>query len=802
MELTGVLQTAKNTSPGKDLITYEMLRHLHTTAKIFLLTIYNKIYSSGQYPDKWRTAIVLSFPKPGKPPDDMSSYRPIALTSCVGKTLEKIISARIMRHLEARSLLSPLQYGYRKMLSTQDALIRVQRDLQEALTRREHSVCVFFDLKKAYDTTWRFGILKEMHRMGFRGHLAHFVRNFLADRKFYTRIGNKLSTQHTQEEGVPQGSVLSCILFAIAINGITSVVPPNIKSSLYVDDYTIYCSSNNIMHLQRQLQSAINQVTAWANARGYSISTEKTVALHVHRTRSNAEPDLRLYGNMIPFNDNVRFLGMYFDEKLKWDVHIKQLKTKCTEKLSILRVLSHLSWGADRTSLLRLYRALIRSKLEYGAIIYGCASDKVLESLEPVHNAALRICTGAFRSSPIASLLSECGEPSLRQRRQQLTLQYYGHILSRPTSPTCQTMLRIPTGRAPPCTYAYQVNSLLNSLPMPCFRIKPNPRQEIPVWRFPVTLVCDKFTDMKKANTASNVMRALHCAHVAQYHEGDLSVYTDGSKDNANVGCAAVFPDITVSRKLLPETSIYTAELTAIYDALNRINLLQHSNITIFSDSYSALQSLKKYNTSHPLILEIQLWLTRLFSRHKNIRFCWLPGHMDIPGNCKADTEARAIGRAMGVVAAYALPHHDYYPIIRQQLHTRWEQEWRNIRLTNKLRAINDSFKAWHSSVQINRRTEVILCRLRIGHCLLTHQYLMETRHPPYCPDCVVPLTVRHILAECPTSQNERYRQFPQVRNMNVDETMKAILSETMQINYNVAPLVNYLSNLQILAKI
>ena len=170
----------------------------------------------------------------------------------------------------------------------------------------------------------------------------------------------------------------------------------------------------------------------------------------------------------------------------------------------------------------------------------------------------------AFRSSLIVSLLSEWGEPNLRQQCQQLTLQYYGHILSRPTSPTCQTVLRVPIGRVPPCTYAYQVHSLLNSLSMPCFKIKPNPRQEIAVWRFPVSLVCDKFTDMKKANTASTVMRALYCAHVAQNHEGDLSVYTDGSTDNANVGCPAVFPDITVSRKLPPETSIYTAELTAI----------------------------------------------------------------------------------------------------------------------------------------------------------------------------------------------------------------------------------------------
>ena len=130
-------------------------------------------------------------------------------------------------------------------------------------------------------------------------------------------------------------------------------------------------------------------------------------------------------------------------------------------------------------------------------------------------------------------------------------------------------MLKGSLRRAPPCTYAHQVNSLLNSLPIPHYRINPNSLQEIPVWRFPVTLVCDKFAVMKKANTAYNVVRALHCAPVAQYREGNLFDYTYRPKDNANVGCATVLPVITISRKLPTETLVYDAELTSIYDDLS-----------------------------------------------------------------------------------------------------------------------------------------------------------------------------------------------------------------------------------------
>ena len=84
---------------------------------------------------------------------------------------------------------------------------------------------MFFDLEKAYDTAWRFGILRTIHESGLRGELPKFIRAFVANRKFKVKVGNTFSTLHNQEEGVPQGSVLSVTLFALAINGIASVIP-------------------------------------------------------------------------------------------------------------------------------------------------------------------------------------------------------------------------------------------------------------------------------------------------------------------------------------------------------------------------------------------------------------------------------------------------------------------------------------------------------------------------------------------------------------------------------------------------
>ena len=98
-------------------------------------------------------------------------------------------------------------------------------------------------------------------------------------------------------------------------------------------------------------------------------------------------------------------------------------------------MLSHTSWGADRTTLLKLYRSLVRSKLDYGCIIYGSARKSYLQMLDPIHNQGLRLALGAFRTSPVASLYVEADEPSLYSRREKLSLQYAIRLAANPSNP-------------------------------------------------------------------------------------------------------------------------------------------------------------------------------------------------------------------------------------------------------------------------------------------------------------------------------------------------------------------------------
>ena len=230
-----------------------MLKHLPDTSLETLLNIFNYIWTTGKFPDGWQYATIISIPKPGKDPAEPNNYRPIALTSCLCKTLERTINKRLTWFLESNNHISWFQSGFRSDRSTTYNLVRLETFIRDAFIKKEHVVAVYFDLEKAYDTTWRYGILKDIHKLGLRGRLPTFIENFLADRAMQVRVGSSLSDYYDQEQGVPQGGVLSTTLFSIKINDIVKCLGNLTDCSLYVDDFCICYRSKSMATIERQL---------------------------------------------------------------------------------------------------------------------------------------------------------------------------------------------------------------------------------------------------------------------------------------------------------------------------------------------------------------------------------------------------------------------------------------------------------------------------------------------------------------------------------------------------------------------
>ena len=783
-ELRMALSQCHDSSPGPDDIPYAFLRHLSDGAFTFLLELYNFIWSTGDFPSSWSVAVTLPIPKPGKDHLLVTNYRPISLTSCICKVMEKMVNGRLMWYLEKGNYLSSVQYGFRKLRSTTDALLSLESSICNAFAASKHHVTVFFDIEKAYDTAWRHGILTSLFDFGLRGHLPIFIQRFLSHRLLRVRVGSVLSDSRPLEDGVPQGSILSVTLFAVAINGVIRELPDGVRGSLYVDDLSISFSAARMPLIERKLQLAINNVLQWAETRGFRFSAQKTVAVHFCRLRGiHPDPDLFLHNRRISCVENARFLGLIFDCRLTWVPHLRYLKTTCLKALSLLRVLAHTSWGADRQTLLLLYKSLILSKLNYGCEIYSSATEARLRILDSVHHAGVRLATGAFRSSPIPSLLVDAGVLPLDIHRQSLLLRCWYRLRRLPASPSCVAVVRDSGSHlflsrpSFPKPFGFRVMSSLESLSVPSLPVCPVRFPRVGYWQLPCVSVCAPVIANKYALPPSRSL-ALFLEHL-DTHSGSIPVYTDGSKSGAGVGCGVVFPSFCRGSSLPKAASVFTAELSAIVLALEVIFTLPVSSFTIFSDSRSALSALQSFNSAslHPLIISILEWLYLLQGKGYRVSFCWVPAHVGVAGNERADVLAG--DAATRLAPACPVPFRDAFSLIRLAVLACWQGRWEVLGPHTKVGEITGTVvRPWTYAHVQGRRAETALARLRTGHTRLTHSYLMSGGVQPYCDDCLVPLTVRHLLVECPSLGELRDRYLYRCRGVDGSFHLSLVLGE------------------------
>ena len=786
-DLSNILSKIKNSTPGEDGVHYKMIINLPLTVKHHLIKILNKFFTESYFPPIWSKSIIIPIVKQGKNPNSPQSYRPIALTSCICKLFERLLNERLMEFMIMKNILSPAQSGGQKYRSTIDHLIRLESTIKETFASNEHCISIFFDLERAYDMTWRSGIINDLYQTGMRGLLPKYIVEFLKTRKFKVKVGNTISNEYEQKNGVPQGAVLSVLLFALKMNSVVNCFPQNERFlySLYVDDLQISFRHPDLNEIKKVLQKALNELQNWSKNNGFKFSAPKTKLIHFNKRKQTIRnlPTLQLNQKTIHYSESARFLGLEFDSTLSWSTHLTKLKSGCQKLLGIMKTLSSQKFGATQTCLMKIYRIFLRSKLDYGSIIYASASDRELNKIDIVTNEALRIASGAFKSSPIDSLYVICDEMKPSERRDLLTIRFFLKLKSSLNNPATkfttnrnETLLRNTNQKA----FNIRSFDIIRKYNLPEMRVKPSFSYILhncltPKYAIPNPTRNYKLTKHAKHSTSPTVYKALYQAIINEEYHNFTKIYTDGSKSIHGVG-AAIFqlnPTASSLATLPKEASIFSAECYAIQLAVDcifrkRLNSNQspNNNYVIFTDSRSVFDSLHNGN-DNPTIRYIlhKINVIKITQRTK-IEICWIPSHIGIAGNERADARAKEATKR----STEWIPIHykDYYPIIKEKINSYREQAWSQT--SNKLKDIKDNLHPW-TSHSLKRREEVILNRLRIGHTNLTHKYLMESTIPPICFICNNNvLTVKHLLTQCLLLQDLRNQLFCPPR------TLKSIL--------------------------
>ncbi|KAL4148403.1 hypothetical protein QTP88_002656 [Uroleucon formosanum] len=725
-EMETALSSKKSNACGIDNIPTIFLLNLPKNGKLYLLKIFNHIWMENQYPTTWVTAIIKPIHKPNKPKNHVSSYRPISIICSMTKLLEKIINARLMWYLESNNLLSNLQHGFRKNNSTLDSLAIIENEIKETFNQNQ-----------------------------YLGNIINFIINYLSNRTIQVSNNGALSSPFILHNGSPQGSPLSSTLFLLAINDLPSIIKPPNKITMYADDSNIFCRGNNLPTLIQQIQNCINCLLQWSKTSGFTFSPIKSQFIIFSKKNIPYNPSLKMENTNIPRVFNIKILGLTFDSKLTWRTHINNIKNEAKTKLNIIKTLSNLEWGAESKTLQIIHNSIILSALEYGSILYAGASALTIKTLEPIHNTALRLSIGAFKSSSVLSIINITGSKSLEKRRIKHTLEYSSKTLIATKNPI-STILRNSINQfqnndinnlgTRTATYASDLNiSFTNQL---------NPQaSEQPPWITKITsnlLIYFNLTAHKKKETDSYIYKSnfFNLKNSLPPHQ---EIYIDASKNTEGTAIAIIQPNSQTAFQIPSYNSIYTAEYLALLKATELAASSDIQSSTIYTDSLSALTNLANPQKNNPIG---NLILNIIFLSKKDIRFLWVPGHNNIPGNEIAD---EIVKKATKEPTDFwnITTHLDTKLLINTNLDQTCLQEWRSLR-NNKLREIKSSTLPWLPDTSLPRRHQIVLNRLRIGHTLYTHEHLMSKKEQPICTSCNTVTTVKHLLTECLLTKDVR----------------------------------------------
>lgn len=388
-------------SPGPDTIQNVLLKQLPNSAIDWLTNTINFCFKHSYWPAAFKTAKVIPIPKAGKSPSDPHSYRPISLLNVLGKILEKIVQKKLIDFIEDKKLLPDYQFGFRRGHSTTHQAMRIKRFITSNKQRKRSTGLLLLDIEKAFDSVWHDGLVHKLIKMKFPTFLTRMLNAFVRDRKFAVQVNDASSNRFNIPAGLPQGSCISPILYALYIADLQT--ESNVEIALYADDTGIYTAAKQSNTIINRLNESLHSIQQYFHKWKIKINANKTQAILFTfdgKRRRIPSNQIKYNNHTIELQKSVNYLGITFDTKLTFKEHI----TKSIEKSNkCFRALFPLLASKSRLSSINktlIYTSVIRPIIAYGSPVWVSAARTHTHKLNILQNKILKTIFRLPRRTP------------------------------------------------------------------------------------------------------------------------------------------------------------------------------------------------------------------------------------------------------------------------------------------------------------------------------------------------------------------------------------------------------------------
>ena len=394
-------------SPGPDKIYPRVLKEVKEVICKPLCVIFNLSLRTGKVVRGWKLANVTPLFKKGDK-SNPGNYRPISLTSVVCKLMESILRDKIVEFLEKNNVIKDSQHGFRNKRSCLTNLLDFLHDIHEMYEEGRAVDIIYLDFQKAFDKVPHKKLIKKLESHGIRGHILHWISDWLSNRKQRVVLNGKFSDWRTVSSGVPQGSVLGPILFLVYINDLDENV--KCKISKFADDTKI---ANKVISLsqQQKLQTDLNTLGDWAVDSQMFFNVDKCKVLHIGNR--NVQANYTMNGIQLAKVEQEKDLGVVISNDLKPSKQCSEVVKTANKLIGFIgRSFEFRTEGI----ILNLYNALVRPHLEYCVQCWSPYYKKDIEKLEGVQRRVTKLIP-RLRNKPYEERLSELNLFSLTKRR-------------------------------------------------------------------------------------------------------------------------------------------------------------------------------------------------------------------------------------------------------------------------------------------------------------------------------------------------------------------------------------------------